>query len=105
MQQHLSVIQIDIQDEFIDDEYDDDGCHDFLYSAQDFFIFPETPALDEALQREMRTETPNPSNIAACSLLDAKSHSFPDVPLEHLTGDMKKQLTGTAGVSSVVFWR
>jgi len=86
-------IDCDSQDGFIDDEYDGDGCLDFSYDAQDFFIFPETPALDEALQRETLTETPHPSAAATCTLQDTDSHSFPDVAMEHLTSDMKRLLT------------
>jgi len=39
--------------EFLDDDYDSTAaCLDLGYEEEDFFVFPDTPALDEALQHD-----------------------------------------------------
>ena len=46
------------EDQYMDDGFTDDGCIDFLYDDNDFFIFPETVALDEVSQQEAKYAEP-----------------------------------------------
>jgi len=49
--------------EFQDDDYHSTACLDFGYEDEDFFVFPDTPALDEACQHEELE--------AACAAVDS----------------------------------
>ncbi|ROT85852.1 hypothetical protein C7M84_005197 [Penaeus vannamei] len=76
--------------EFQDDDYHSTACLDFGYEDEDFFVFPDTPALDEACQQEELE--------AACAAVDSGTGGTEAVgaplpiALGHLTADQEGQL-------------
>ncbi|ROT84575.1 Transposon Ty3-I Gag-Pol polyprotein [Penaeus vannamei] len=76
--------------EFQDDNYHSTACLDFGYEDKDFFVFSDTPALDEACQHEELE--------AACAAVDSGTGGTEAVcaplpiALRHLTANQEGQL-------------
>nr|XP_027228496.1 uncharacterized protein LOC113820359 [Penaeus vannamei] len=78
---------------FIEDGFESfDACLDFGYEPDEFFVFPETPAIDESCQicnepqLDVASATPSP-NTDGSNLLEEQ------LSLNHLTCEQKSQLT------------
>jgi len=74
--------------EFLDDEFDSfDACLDFGYQDSEFFVFPDTPALDKAHQQDT-------SRVASAGGDTVSNQpAWTQLPLDHLTADQVAQLT------------
>lgn len=78
---------------FIEDGFESfDACLDFGYEPDEFFVFPEIPAIDESCQicnepqLDVASATPSP-NTDGSNLLEEQ------LSLNHLTCEQKSQLT------------
>ncbi|ROT62767.1 hypothetical protein C7M84_019350 [Penaeus vannamei] len=68
--------------EFLDNEFDSfDACLDFGYQAREFFVLPDTPALDKAHQQDT-------SRVASAGGDTVSNQpAWTQLPLDHLTAD------------------
>ncbi|ROT64667.1 hypothetical protein C7M84_017385 [Penaeus vannamei] len=68
--------------EFLDDEFDNfDACLDFGYQDSEFFVFPDTPALDKAHQQD----TSRMASAGGDTVTNQPA--WTQLPLDHLTAD------------------